>query len=153
MLDKIKKIVQESCQKHGVEIYDLEIKNTNKGKTVLVYITKVNGVTIMECRNVSKTISNVLDREDIIPGKYFLEVSSPGLERELKFKKHYLSAINENIKLTFKKKDTNIIKIGILREVLPDLINVEFDDKIHSVLFADIKKAKTHFDFKNKEKL
>ncbi|HHE37390.1 MAG TPA: ribosome assembly cofactor RimP [Candidatus Cloacimonetes bacterium] len=148
MLEKIEKIAKEACLQNDVDLYDVEIKNTTKGKIILVSLTKINGVSITECRNVSRMISNVLDMEDIIPGKFFLEVSSPGLERELKLKKHYLSAINEKIKLTFKMEDKIMTEIGILREVLPDLINVEIEDKIVSVFFRDIKKAKTYFDFK-----
>jgi len=148
MLGKIEKIAKEACFQNDVELYDVEIKNTTKGKVILVYLTKINGVSVTECRIVSRMISNVLDMEDIIPGKFFLEVSSPGLERELKLKKHYLSAINEKIKLTFKMEDKIMTEIGILREVLPDLINVEIEDKMVSVFFRDIKKAKTYFDFK-----
>ena len=148
MLEKIEKIAKEACLQNDVELYDVEIKNTTKGKIILVSLTKINGVSITECRNVSRSISNVLDMEDIIPGKFFLEVSSPGLERELKLKKHYLSAINEKIKITFKVEDKIMTEIGILREVLPDLINVEIEDKVVSVFFRDIKKTKTYFDFK-----
>ncbi len=148
MLEKIEKIAKEACLQNDVELYDVEIKNTTKGKIILVYLTKINGVSVAECRSVSRTISNVLDMEDIIPGKFFLEVSSPGLERELRLKKHYLIAINEKIKLTFKMEDKIMTEIGILREVLPDLINVEIEDKMVSVFFRDIKKAKTYFDFK-----
>jgi ribosome maturation factor RimP len=93
-----------------------------------------------------------LDAEDLIPGRYFLEVSSPGLERELKLKKHYVSAINEKIKLTYSQQDKNVHIRGTLKEVLPKHIKLETLTEELIIPFSDIKKAKTYFELKKKRK-
>jgi len=148
MKEKIEVIAEEICHANDVGLYDVEMKNTRKGKVICVYITKINGVTIDECKKVSKDLGRLLENDDFIQGRYFLEVSSPGLERELKMKKHYLSAINEKIKISYNKNDKPLTEIGILQEVLPEKIKVLIDENAEEIPFSNIKKVRTYFDYK-----
>ena len=140
MQEKLEQIIKPICQKHNVGLYDIEFINTQHGKVLCVYITKMGGVCINDCTIVSKELNDILDEDDsLVSGSYTLEVSSPGVERPLKYKKHYVSAINENVKISYinaGKKDTIT---GVLKEVNQDFILVD-DSKIE---FHDIKKAKT----------
>ena len=151
MLKKLEEIAGKVCSQNNVALYDVKIKHASKGKILVFYITKMDGVSIAECRSVSKDISRILEEEDFINGRYFLEVSSPGLERELKFKKHYVSAINEKVKITYSENEKNITKIGILMEVFPEEIKMQIQDELVLICFSDIKKATTDFDYKKKE--
>ncbi|PID29428.1 MAG: ribosome assembly cofactor RimP [Candidatus Cloacimonadota bacterium] len=157
MLDKnIKKIeetVTDACKTTGVALYDIEFKTAQKGKVLIIYLTKTGGVTIEDCAKVSRLLNDMPEMEDLIPGKYFLEVSSAGLERQLKLKKHYTSAINENVKINYRENEDKKSVTGKLIEVLPDKVIIETDNKENiSVLFTSIKKAKTYFTMK-KEKI
>jgi len=147
-IDNIERLVKEVCEKNHVALYDLNLKNTKKGRVLSVEITKIGGVSIDDCEIVSRKLSEYLDDLDLISGKYFLEVSSPGLERYLTQKKHYISAINEKIKVTYKKDDKTETVVGILIEVLPDEITLKNNEEIKKINFKDIKKAKTVFEFK-----
>ena len=151
MLKKLEEIASKVCSRNNVALYDVEIKHASKGEILVFYITKIDGVSIAECRSVSRDISRILEEEDFIEDRYFLEVSSPGLERELKFKKHYVSAINEKVKITFCENEKNVTKIGILLEVFPEEIKMEIQDELVLISFSDIKKAKTFFDYMKKE--
>ena len=148
VVEKIENIAREACSQHGANLYDVELKQAAKGQLVLVYITKVAGVTIEDCRNVSREISDRLEEEDLISARYFLEVSSPGLERELKLKKHYASAIGELIRITYQLNDKNVTQTALIQEVLPDHLKVIIADAEKEIPFSSIKKAKTYFDFK-----
>jgi ribosome maturation factor RimP len=152
MLEKLESVVKAACLKHGVGLYDLELINTQHGKVLCVYITKVNGVNITDCTKVNKEISMFLDAEEtLIDGAFTLEVSSPGIERPLKFKKHYISAINELIKITYSENTQKSTIQGILKEVNPEHILIEQNDEILNIKFHDIKKAKTCFQNLKKE--
>jgi len=151
MLKKLEEIASKVCSRNNVALYDVEIKHASKGEILVFYITKIDGVSIAECRSVSRDISRILEEEDFIEDRYFLEVSSPGLERELKFKKHYVSAINEKVKITFCENEKNVTKIGILLEVFPEEIKMKIKDELVLISFSDIKKAKTFFDYMKKE--
>ena len=148
MIGRIEKIAKEICAQQNVALYDVEMKRAAKGLIIVIYITKVSGVTIDVCKIVSYKISNILEEEDFIDERYFLEVSSPGLERDLKLKKHYVSAIGEKVKITFSYNEKSKTEIGILKEVLPDSIKMEFDGQICEIGFSQIKKTRTYFDYK-----
>jgi len=79
----IRRIAADAAAERGVEFVHAEIVGTKRNLTVRVFIDKPEGVTIEDCSVVSKRIGAILDADDFIPSAYLLEVSSPGLEREL----------------------------------------------------------------------
>lgn len=81
--ERISAIAAEAAKTEGSEFVHLEIAGSKRNSTVRIVIDKVGGVTIEDCAKVSNRIESVLDAEDFIPGRYVLEVSSPGLDREL----------------------------------------------------------------------
>jgi ribosome maturation factor RimP len=71
------------AEKNGLELVHVDVVGTMKKPTVRVFVDKPGGVTVEDCSAVSRQLSNILDEEDFISSAYVLEVSSPGLEREL----------------------------------------------------------------------
>ncbi|MDQ3041158.1 MAG: ribosome maturation factor RimP [Acidobacteriota bacterium] len=71
------------ADENSLELVHTQIVGASRNLTVRVYIEKQGGVTHEDCSSVSRRMDAVLDAEDFIPGNYTLEVSSPGLEREL----------------------------------------------------------------------
>ncbi|MCF7919098.1 MAG: hypothetical protein K9N06_04215 [Candidatus Cloacimonetes bacterium] len=149
MKERIEEIVKEACKVKGVSLYDLQWKPTAHGRLLLVKITRLGGVTISDCREVSHLIDQQLEEEDVIEGHYLLEVSSPGLERELTKKSHFISAINEKIKLTVHGEAENQRLTGILKEVNPTSIMLLLESEdLEEIPLTSIKKAKIIFDAK-----
>jgi len=145
---QLEEIARDACAQNNVALYGMELKQASKGLVLVVFITKISGVSVEECKKVSRYIERVLEEDDIISSRYYLEVSSPGLERDLKFKKHYVSAIGEMVKIVYSEGDDSLVLKGILQEVLPDEIVIEKDDENFYIHFSDIKKARTYFDYK-----
>ncbi|HHU78585.1 MAG TPA: ribosome maturation factor RimP [Clostridiales bacterium] len=85
---KVEHIVEEMVQpildRQHCELVDIEYKKEGSNWYLRIYIDKAGGVTIDDCQAVSEQISVLLDERDPIPHSYFLEVSSPGLDRILK---------------------------------------------------------------------
>jgi len=67
----------------GYELVDLELKGAGNSSILRIYIDKPDGIAHSDCGLVSEQVGTVLDVEDVIPHKYTLEVSSPGLDRRL----------------------------------------------------------------------
>lgn len=67
----------------GCELWGLEFMSQGKRSRLRVYIDSPSGVTVEDCERVSREVSDLLDVEDIMPGAYTLEVSSPGMDRVL----------------------------------------------------------------------
>jgi len=82
--DKITEIAERVAASHGIEVVEVELKGSGKGRFLRVFIDKPEGVTHEDCANVSRELSTILDVEEAVPGAaYTLEVSSPGLDRKL----------------------------------------------------------------------
>lgn len=80
---RIREIAKEIADKGGFEFVRSEIAGTKRSPVVRVFIDKADGLSIEHCAEVSREIDARLEEDDLIPTKYVLEVSSPGLEREL----------------------------------------------------------------------
>lgn len=83
LAEKITEIAQSVVDKHNLELVRADIVGSVKSPTVRVFIDKSVGVSHEDCAAISRDLSKVLDERDFIPSAYMLEVSSPGLEREL----------------------------------------------------------------------
>ena len=84
---------------NGVEIYDVEYVKEGNDYYLRAYIDKPDGVNILDCENVSRALSDALDKNDFIPEAYILEVSSPGLGRTLKKDKHLAKSIGSEVEV------------------------------------------------------
>ena len=81
--ERIREIAIKAATENQVEFVHLEIAGTKRNQIVRVFADKEGGITIEDCSNVSRSIEKVMDAEDFMPAAYVLEVSSPGLDREL----------------------------------------------------------------------
>lgn len=81
---KINEIAERVASSYGLEVVEVELKGSGKGRFLRVFIDRPEGVSHEDCANVSRELSTILDVEDVVPGAaYTLEVSSPGLDRKL----------------------------------------------------------------------
>jgi len=82
-LGKIREMAERVAASEGLHLVDVELKGGNSNALLRVYIDKAAGVSHADCQLVSEQLSAMLDVEDPFPGRYTLEVSSPGLDRKL----------------------------------------------------------------------
>ena len=101
MSSKVVKTTEELVlpilEQKNLELVDIEYVKEGKNWFLRVYIDKDGGVDITECGEVSEQLSERLDEADPISEAYFLEVSSPGVERPLKTKRDIANSINQYI--------------------------------------------------------
>jgi ribosome maturation factor RimP len=79
---RLSEIIERVTEREGIELVHAELTG-GRNPTLRIYIDKPDGVTLEDCTAVSERLSLILDVEDLIPHKYILEVSSPGLDRGL----------------------------------------------------------------------
>ncbi|MFM9903842.1 MAG: ribosome maturation factor RimP [Pyrinomonadaceae bacterium] len=80
---RVSEIAARVAADSGLELVHVEIAGIKRDRILRIYIDKPDGVTIEDCSQFSRSVEDVLDSEDTIPSRYVLEVSSPGIEREL----------------------------------------------------------------------
>lgn len=90
-------LLQPILKEKNLELVDVEYVKEGKNWFLRVYIDKEGGIDIAECGEVSEQLSEKLDETDPIQEAYFLEVSSPGVERPLKSENDFEKSINKNV--------------------------------------------------------
>ena len=85
----IEEIVQPIVDAKNFEIVDIEYVKEAGEYYLRVYLDKEGGISLSDCEVVSRELSEILDKKDPIKDNYFLEVSSPGLDRPLKKDKDF----------------------------------------------------------------
>lgn len=101
---ELEQLLAPTVRALGCEIWGIEYRPRGRGRSMLkLYIDSADGVTIDDCERVSHQVSALLDVEDPIVDRYRLEVSSPGLDRVLFHREHYLANIGRrvDVRLTF----------------------------------------------------
>lgn len=132
----------------GVDIYDVEYVNEAGEWYLRAYIDKEGGVTIDDCEAVSRAFSDALDADDFIEEAYYLEVSSPGLGRQLKKDSHFAKSIGMEVELkTYKPIEKKKEFSGILKAFDENNITVEIDGKDVSFARTDLALVKLALDF------
>jgi ribosome maturation factor RimP len=142
---QIEEIAKKICQDMHLAIYDIDEKMSGKGRIITVYLTKIGGVLLDECAAFSRALGNELETFDLIPERYYLEVSSPGIERPLKLKSHYVSAITEKVAVQWHDGEEKKSTMGTLTEVNQDSIMLDDRGVAIEIAFKAITRAKTVF--------
>ena len=99
MLNIVNNISNDVAESLGYELVDVEYIKELGSYFLRIYIDKIGGVTLDDCQNMSEELSAKLDEKDPISGEYYLEVSSPGLDRPLKTDKDLERNLNKDVEL------------------------------------------------------
>ena len=149
---RTEKLLTPIAKANHVEIYDVEYVKEGSDWYLRCYIDKEDGVSIDDCEAVSRALSDELDREDFIQDAYILEVSSPGLGRQLKRDRHFEKSLMEEVIVkTYKPVDGMKEFTGILKAFDGQTITLEMkkEDQMEDVVFdrKDIAAVRLTFDF------
>ena len=132
LIEKIEELVKPIISELLYELYYVEYIKENGEFYLRIYIDKEEGrISLDDCVAVSRGVSEILDTEDPIEDAYYLEVSSPGLNRGLYKEEHFKKFIGSEVlvKLTSSINGTKSVK-GILKDVLEDSIVVEAETEV-----------------------
>ncbi len=120
-------LIKPILAERNLTLEDIEYVKEGKDWFLRVYIDKDGGISIDECEIVSTQLSDKLDEVDLIPGSYFLEVSSPGVERPLKTREDFQKNINKNVFVRlYAHIDGEKEFEGILKDFKDDIVTIEY---------------------------
>lgn len=125
--NKVENLIQEKVEEIGYDLYDVEYVKEGKNYFLRVYIDNEKGISLEDCEKVSNEINPLLDEANIIAEQYFLEVSSPGIERVLRKDKHLEKNIGKEVEVKLFKKDEkgNKSYTGILNDFSEEKVKIE----------------------------
>lgn len=139
--------IEEIVKAHGFILIDLVIRGDNHLRIVEVFIDSEKGINADDCSNVSRALNDVLELENLIETNYRLDVSSPGVERPLKFLVQFGKHVNRKFEVIYKEGEEE-------KKLIAKLIGIEGEDLFFAeknselkINFNNITKAKVLISF------
>lgn len=124
--ERVESLVKNKVEELGYKIYDVQYAKEGKEYFLRIFIDKEEGVDLNDCEKVSDTINPILDESDYIKEQYFLEVSSPGIERVLRKDEHLEDSIGKEIEVKlFKPLEGKKEFVGILKKYNEENITID----------------------------
>lgn len=128
--ERVEKLIKNEIENLGYKLYDVQYAKEGKDYFLRVFIDKTDGtIDLNDCEKVSDLINPLLDNKDIIKEMYFLEVSSPGIERVLRKEKHFEENIGKEVEINlFKPLNNKKEYTGILNKWDENNIYIETEE-------------------------
>lgn len=156
VVEQVRPIIARVAEGFGLQIFDVQYRRESGGMVLRVQLdrpgpaaTAEDSVSVDDCAKVSRDLSAIFDVEDVIPGAYTLEVSSPGLDRPLRVLDDYRRFAGRQAKLVMREKvDGQTYFKGRLAGVDDGAVVVDGEDgRQHRVPFDIISRANLEVEF------
>lgn len=148
VIRKIEEIVTPVIQEMNLSLVDVEYMQDGGYWYVRIYVENLNGeITLEECATISNKIDEDVDK--LIEQRFFLEVSSPGIERPLKKVEDFIRFKGEKIKLSLKHKFEDKKNFeGVLVEYKDNTIYLQLEEgETIEIPFSEVRKANIVYEF------
>ena len=146
----VREVISPLAEEMGYYIWDIEFVKEGADKYLRITIDNEEGITIEDCEKFHRGIDPLLDEADPIAEAYILEVSSPGIERELKCDEHIFACVDWDVeaKLYAPKNGTKVFR-GVLLGLDESLeaVILDVDGEQLALKKSEIAKLSTYFDF------
>ena len=149
-LEEVKDLAEAVTRRRSLRLWDVEMGGHGGRSIVRIFVDSDAGVDLDTVAEVSEEISRGLDLRDPIPGRYTLEVSSPGLERTLRRREHFGLSVGRSVvvKTTEPVAGTSNRLDGVIVEAGERAVAVNVGDgEVVEVPYEVIKSARTVFEW------
>ena len=125
--ERVEELIKDKIENIGYDLYDVEYAKEGPNYYLRIFIDSENGIDLNDCEKVSNEINEKLDEADYIKEQYYLEVSSPGIERILRKDRHLEQNIGKQVEAKLFKKDENGSKnyIGELKKFDEETVTID----------------------------
>ena len=146
--ERVETLIKSTIEEIGYDLYDVEYAKEGKNYFLRIFIDKSEGIDLQDCEKVNDAINDLLDTADYIKEQYFLEVSSPGIERILRKDKHLEQNIGKEVYVKlFKPINKQKQYIGILENFDNENIKINVNEEILEISRKDISQIKTIYNW------
>jgi ribosome maturation factor RimP len=138
--DAVRRLVEPLLASRGLELFDVELRSG----VLRISVDKPSGLDLEAISEASEVISDALDRDDPVPGKYTLEVSSPGLERPLRTPAHFRRFVGTSVSVRTQPEVEGERRLqGTLEAADDDGITIAG----RRLTYSEIERARTVFEW------
>ena len=140
--EKVYELIKDAVEAEGVRLWDVRFLKEGASWYLRVFIDKPEGISIDDCTNVSHAIDPIIDEADPIDVSYYLEVCSPGIERELTRSRHYEESLGKQVRLKlYRAYDGKKEMTGTLEDVTEENVTLVTEGNALTVERKNISKA------------
>ena len=145
----VRELLTPTATAMGYELWDVEFVREGAKRVLRLTIDKPEGINIEDCEAYHRAVDPILDDADPIDSAYYLEVSSPGIERELKYESHFAACVGEEVEVRLYAPDERGRKVlrGSLAGLEDGNILLDTAEGRVSVPKQNAGKVQTVFDF------
>ncbi len=147
-LDKIKEISTPILDENDAFLIELKHLREKGFDKYLFFIDKETNLTIEDCSTISRLLEKSLVEENVIAENDQIEVSSPGIDKPLRFLRQFQKHINKKFSITFMDNDVKKTQEMKLVGVNEDTLTFELNQNVKEIKFSNIVFAKTLISFK-----
>ena len=146
--EKVENLVREKIEEIGYKLYDVQYVKEGKDYFLRIFIDSKNGIDLNDCEKVNNLVNPLLDSEDYIKEQYFLEVSSPGVEKVLRKDWHLKENIGNKVDISlFKPQENEKHYEGILKSFDENEVIIQVENEEISIQRKNISLIKLHFNW------
>tara|TARA_B100000575_G_scaffold249302_1_gene215621 strand:+ start:119 stop:577 length:459 start_codon:yes stop_codon:yes gene_type:complete len=140
---QIEELITPTVEALDATVWGIEYLNQGKYSLLRIYVERDAGVSVDLCAEVSRHVSDLLDVEEILPSAYTLEVSSPGMDRQLFKGKQYLAHVGDrlDVRLNYPFEGRKKI-VGTLAGLEDDSVVLQVDDEEYLLPLENVQKAR-----------
>lgn len=140
--ERVYELIKDAVEAEGVRLWDVRFLKEGASWYLRVFIDKPEGISIADCTNVSHAIDPIIDEADPIDVSYYLEVCSPGIERELTRSRHYEESLGKQVRLKlYRAYDGKKEITGTLEDVTEENVTLVTEGNALTVERKNISKA------------
>ncbi len=146
IIARIWTLTEPVLRSEGMELIEVEFRRESHGWVLRLYIDREEGVSVDDCAQVSRTLSDLLDVADPIEYPYHLEVSSPGLNRPLRKREHFARFVGSTVEVkTLSPVMERRNFKGILEKVDTHVIHVNCDSMTYEIPLENLDRARLKY--------
>jgi ribosome maturation factor RimP len=140
--EKLYELIRPLCEEENVFLEDVSLHGGGKNRLIKVIVDTESGITLSQCQDLSKKISDTFFRKDMFQGDYRLEVSSPGTNKPLEKPFEYRRSIGKDLTVAYHQQGEVQSVTGQLLDYDGEKITLKQKKDVILISLSDIKEAK-----------
>jgi ribosome maturation factor RimP len=139
---RIRALAEEVATDSDAYVVDVQVRGQKGSRIVEVFLDADEGVGSDDLARLSRSLAFLLETEEVVKGKYYLNVSSPGAERPLVMPRQYRKHVGRTLQVTTGSADAESVRTGTLAAVRDDAFDLDVDGETETIPFADVTDAR-----------
>ena len=139
---RVRALAEEVATEGESYVVDVQVRGQKGSRIIEVFVDADDGVGSDDLARLSRDLAFLLETEDVVKGKYYLNVSSPGAERPLALPRQYPKHVGRTLEVKTGSADEPTVRTGTLAAVRDDAFDLDVEGDVETIRFADVIEAR-----------